>query len=533
MQIREIIDSKKVIIKDGTEQIQRGLSYVFPDTEYILSEKRTGNDEQCILTLSEEDDGINLSEYAKKANYLTDINKKIAVWGYGHIGKECLKKWGELYPHRKIQVVIDNAGYLKGTFAGEFEIVPFNKIETSIHEYFIVVCVEDYLDILQLLAGKGLKPGKDFAVWKTVFKDTGAALVRTLTDTARYDVFCKRPFGFLDIMESGMYPCCPASIDFYSIGYFDDADFDNLMSSKTARILQLSVINRTYTFCDKRYCIFHELEKRKTESIAIAAGTSMEVCEDTIRSVMFGMDDSCNLSCPSCRNGILVDKRAMHPYRVSRAAEFMEKIGRTIEDLCFSGCGEPFFSKLIRGMMSGQAWVERDEISILCNATLLNKNNFEKYLAGHGSIKIALSIDGATKATYEKLRRNGKYETVMSNLEYLGKLRNKNEIEKLLINFVVQADNVGELDKMRRIARENHVDRINVLKIYDYGLFEDGEFESSVSIIDERNKNIKQEYKAYFSEDILSDPIFNWYLMAEYVDRPKQESVFNIGFSII
>ena len=74
----------------------------------------------------------------------------------------------------------------------------------------------------------------------------------------------------------------------------------NVWDSPLARIIRLSVINNTYTFCARNLCaklVSKEDQTSLLERREIAAKVQPSV-------VNFAGDYACNLHCPSCRKSI-------------------------------------------------------------------------------------------------------------------------------------------------------------------------------------------------------------------------------------
>jgi radical SAM protein with 4Fe4S-binding SPASM domain len=66
--------------------------------------------------------------------------------------------------------------------------------------------------------------------------------------------------------------------------------------------------------------------------------------------------------------------------------------------------------------------------------------------------QLQLSIDGATKETYEKLRRNGKFDILLKNLDWLKGLNERLETKiPIEINAVLSGDNIDELPLFFRV----------------------------------------------------------------------------------
>lgn len=100
-------------------------------------------------------------------------------------------------------------------------------------------------------------------------------------------------------------------------------------------------------------------------------------------------------------------------------------------------------------------------IDLLTNATHFNANAWERLRNIHPlNIRLNVSADGATKQTYEKLRRGGKWESFNANMEFIAGLRRENKITRLTMNFTIQADNYRELPLFGDLARLYSADRV-------------------------------------------------------------------------
>ena len=107
---------------------------------------------------------------------------------------------------------------------------------------------------------------------------------------------------------------------------------------------------------------------------------------------------------------------------------------------------------------------------------------------------------------------------MIENLAFLAKKRKEEKIQALRINYVLSSKNIAELNEMVLLCRENYVDVINVVKLFDLGTYTEEMFEK-MSIVDEESFSIKPEYKKYFTKELLDDPIINWASMAPYVGK--------------
>jgi sulfatase maturation enzyme AslB (radical SAM superfamily) len=81
--------------------------------------------------------------------------------------------------------------------------------------------------------------------------------------------------------------------------------------------------------------------------------------------------------------------------------------------------------------------------------------------------ELGVSIDGATKETYEKLRLGGRWDKINDNLQCMSELKVRYKF-KFSLHMVVQADNWHEMDGMLAMGRRYNADRVYFNKIEDW-----------------------------------------------------------------
>jgi MoaA/NifB/PqqE/SkfB family radical SAM enzyme len=99
------------------------------------------------------------------------------------------------------------------------------------------------------------------------------------------------------------------------------------------------------------------------------------------------------------------------------------------------------------------------ETGVLTNGLLLNREMAKKLITA-GLNWICVSIDGATKEEYERIRRGSSFEKVCENLAGVAKLR-ANETPMIMINFVMMSENLHQLEHIVRLAAQLGVDQVN------------------------------------------------------------------------
>ena len=168
---------------------------------------------------------------------------------------------------------------------------------------------------------------------------------------------------------------------------------------------------------------------------------------DGMQDLSFAYDNSCNLSCPSCRREVILAKlsgNAIADTVVARLASLLPHI----KMLYINPTGEFLVSKPSRRFLQA---IDRNlcpdlKIAIISNGTLFTESEWNKFSNIHGMVhSVRISTDAALPDTFEKLRRGGKWDKFINNLRFLGRLRATNHIGALQLSFTCQVANFREM----------------------------------------------------------------------------------------
>jgi len=115
---------------------------------------------------------------------------------------------------------------------------------------------------------------------------------------------------------------------------------------------------------------------------------------------------------------------------------------------------------------------ERDNIkySILTNALMFKEFHKRIPYVINNLQELGVSIDGASKETYEKLRLGGKWEKINENLECISELKEKHNF-RFILHFVVQKDNYHEMEDIIHLGKKYNADRVWLNKMEDWNVF--------------------------------------------------------------
>ena len=313
-------------------------------------------------------------------------------------------------------------------------------------------------------------------------------LIKVLYSTP-LDIDCKSITETSYVDDDGnIWGCCPHWVDitFGNILY-DNNPYD----SYYARMIRLSELNKTYCFCNLRYCRFHN-SKPLENYVPKEIKANIYPKQSTI-----AIDRTCNLRCNSCRKQYLI-LNLEAKQRVEKVTDKLIENGLLNKsDLLIAGQGEVFFSKNYEKIL--KSLEPRENIKILSNGVLFTEDKLNYLLSKFKNVHVSISVDAATKETYNKLR-HGLFEKLLQNLRMLGKKRKENIIPFFTLNFIVQRDNMNEMIDFIKLAKEINVDKIQFTRLLDWKTLDESEYLEKCLIVDEL-----LDYDLY---KILQDPIF-------------------------
>jgi MoaA/NifB/PqqE/SkfB family radical SAM enzyme len=215
------------------------------------------------------------------------------------------------------------------------------------------------------------------------------------------------------------------------------------------------------------------------------------------------MDPRCNLRCISCRKDyvrISEDERA----DVKRLIELVKRDLSCVTAIGLSGSGDPFVSPETRDLLFNHdsARYPHLRIYLLTNGQLFNRVSWEKMETAQEAISsVQVSVDAATRETYERIRLGGSFSNLMENLRFLSDLRQKEAIGEFIISFVVNAINFREMKEFARIGFELGCDQIAFSYMSNWCTFSEEEYRDMALHMPEHKDHSALKI-------ILGDPIF-------------------------
>lgn len=306
-------------------------------------------------------------------------------------------------------------------------------------------------------------------------------------------MFCAKPFTWFEVSrgerEGDVFLCCPSWLD-TPIGNLDEQSVEELWNGPVAQQIRATILDGSFSMCRRDRCPFLQTETGPVQPRAEVNDTLLRAAiEDNLLVLPYGpreinccYDRSCNLSCPSCRTGILVETN-----RRDQISEIQRKISTDAlpgaEFLSITGSGDPFGSPFFRQWLRS---MRREDMPALrhmhlhTNALLWTPAMWETLSPDIRALvhSTEISIDAARAETYAINRRGGDFAVLLRNLDFVSTLRRDGPITELSIHMVVQQNNFREMPEFVALGRRVGADRIYFSKLMNWGTFSEEEYAS-------------------------------------------------------
>ena len=301
------------------------------------------------------------------------------------------------------------------------------------------------------------------------FKSSGMSFDKDLKIENRY---CYHPFNTVTIDSQGeCYVCvCQAWLPISVGNILDFNSLTEIAHSPRAREIQASILDGTYKYCDHNTC--HLIKSNNLE-------THITHRPDTINWIVFAIDESCNLTCPSCRTGMIFHNKGEDFDKRMRISDHIVKLIQNHHHFLrftLSGDGDPFASHVYRNILENLQLGANDpvEIEIVTNGILV-KSHWDRMPGVHNHVmRFKISFDAGTPETYAVTRRGGDWEKLIESCEYIIKWKQKYYSQmEIVANFVVQNNNYQDILKYVELTKQLGFDEISFQKVVDWGRWTD------------------------------------------------------------
>ena len=280
---------------------------------------------------------------------------------------------------------------------------------------------------------------------------------------------CMRPFDTVLIDKRGScYACECQSWLPQSIGNLQIMTMAEILKSNNRRALQSSIEDGTYRFCNEHQCTYlREGGPNDTKEL--------EQGPERVFQLRLAIDESCNLRCPSCRKGLVFHKQGRE---FDLAIGLADKINKWLKGvkhpvtIHMGSDGDPFASHVYRHFMSTTPMRDDFRYSILTNGLMFDEFHSKIPHIMTNLTELGVSIDGATKETYEALRLGGNWEKINQGLDSVRRAKETHGF-KFTLHFVIQQGNYHEMEKIIELGKQYQADKVVLSKVEDWNVLSD------------------------------------------------------------
>lgn len=169
--------------------------------------------------------------------------------------------------------------------------------------------------------------------------------------------------------------------------------------------------------------------------------------------------NTCNLSCPLCLSSFIPNskKPAILPFEMFK--QFIDDCGDYLLHLILWIWGEPFLNPDLLKMIA-YAKARGIIVHTSTNGNVPFDEAEAEGIVESGLDSLVFGVDGATQETYERYRKGGRLNVVISNMQKVIRIKSLKGATSPLINmrFVVMRHNESEIMQARKLAEELGVD---------------------------------------------------------------------------
>jgi MoaA/NifB/PqqE/SkfB family radical SAM enzyme len=301
------------------------------------------------------------------------------------------------------------------------------------------------------------------------------------------DLYCPDPFETVSIDKDGNVGLCGCeSWQPQKIGNIFQQPLVEIYNNELSQQIRQSIRDGSYVYCNEQTCgsiinqtliPLDQLEPKLQSQFS--TGTFFEMPY----TFYIAGDETCNLSCPSCRTQV-IDKNEFNLARNVKILNILNEqifngsCDRTIT-IKLSTSGEVFASALLMEFCSNfnTKNYPKAEFWFQSNGLLVQSRWHKIQHLVHNIEDFTITADSCIKPIYEKLRRGGKFEKLLDNLSFLKQKKSEHQFQ-LTLRMVVQYDNHNELEQFYQFAKTYDADFVEYVKISNWGTYSPAQFDS-------------------------------------------------------
>lgn len=280
----------------------------------------------------------------------------------------------------------------------------------------------------------------------------------SISKTNKREIICINPFIAMVFSFNGnTWGCMCPEWPKYSIGNIKQSSIAEIWNSDAARSIRRKMYEGRWQDICKPTCPiiadylrynklikYGELEKNKL--LTPEAAEEIKAKKDYLKSppVYFQPDIStdCNLHCIMCGRKQCKKDPAVQKKLWNDLKNYLP----TAKEICITGMGEALARSDTRELLINYRGPAK--FRLLTNGLLLPK--YWEKIKHQNFAWLSISTDAATKTTYEKIRRGGRWEDLLKTFELVR--QNKDKFGYIQLNMTVMRSNYREIPRFIDLA---------------------------------------------------------------------------------
>lgn len=290
-----------------------------------------------------------------------------------------------------------------------------------------------------------LEFGKQLQQFRDLVLPGGELVLMRKADSISNDFFCFRTSEFFRT-ELG----AAGEVDFEEISTSDVGAFI-IVRMKNRRVLDLADKRRASLRHDSLARIFELVQGSPHPNFIWTATTTR-----------------CNIRCHTCSVRNAPPGSDMQPDVIDR---IFHELNDDVEMVNVTGIGEPLFSRHWQALHDHVRSKPGRTLDVVTNAILLREEQVRDMMRQENPTWLCVSIDGATKETFEAIRDRAKWEQVTRAMEMIQRVRAElqpGDRFRLGISFVAIKSNAHELPELIRLCSGWGADWLIVVEMGDW-----------------------------------------------------------------
>lgn len=280
-------------------------------------------------------------------------------------------------------------------------------------------------------------------------------------------MYCPNPFTRMEIKSDGSVYCCCEGWLPKPLGNVLHDDLNKIWLDKPARDIRSSVCRGTFDHCTA--CPY-----LPGPGGPVVERMPTHVDSTWVHVLKLDYDQTCNLTCPSCRvthSAAFVDESTVR--RIHEKVLESNVLLKT-RRLYVTGAGDPFASPVYWHLLQHLHELPQHpalDLFLHTNGLLLDREHWDAMGPNNAKVaEIGISVDAATPETYHA-NRQASWEKLWRNVDFVNHLQDANPRLKLGVFFTVQANNFRELVPFLRMARNHRSAWASVTALRNWGTY--------------------------------------------------------------